>query len=165
KYEMYKKMIFIILRLLSSSNSLTKLSKKFMLRNYSIIFLILLMSCSGLSESQEVDDFEIKNILEDLALAFNSSDIDAILQNYHPQFTHNGNELHEERIIWQVRINDYEFLEIENISIEYLESYKAIVSFTAKFDEIEFSCPENISDFSYFYIMNNDWKIIGNQEQ
>ena len=131
-----------------------------------LIFLILLSilftGCSGFSDAETVDDNKIMDILTDLEIAFNSSDLESIYNLYHPGFLHDGNSMHEERILWQIRVNDFSVLKIENISIEYLESYKAVVSFDLKLGKTDYSCPDEIGDFSYFINENGEWHIYGN---
>ena len=133
------------------------------LRLFFLLISSMFLSCSDLSNPQDIDSFEINDILENVEMTFNSSNIDALLENYDSNFLHDGDELHEERILWQVRLNDYDIIEIEDITIEYLDDFKAIVSFTLNFDNDEFICPADISDLSYMFKRENEWKIYGNQ--
>lgn len=130
----------------------------------SFIF-IFLFSC-GVSSPEEVDDYEIEQILEEIEKEFNFGNLEGIMIYYHEDFLHNNKNYWEEETVWQLRLLEYNMIEFQNIEVEIngafaQASFKMI--FTNNSGVHVFNEPEDHGDVSYFYKENQVWKIYGNQ--
>ncbi|MBN1949089.1 MAG: hypothetical protein JW784_05055 [Candidatus Cloacimonetes bacterium] len=135
-----------------------------------LTLLLLLVSCSDLTEAGMNDEEQIIAVLENIRLAFNLSDEAAILAEYHPEFLHNGYSLEEEQQLWDSRLNNYVEMSYSDMSVNFSASNFACVTFILQLlspDGIDFwqePSTEN-GDLSYFYKSGTGWKIYGNQEE
>lgn len=135
---------------------------------YFVFFLslIILISCSGTTSPNQVSQYEIEEILENIEDDFNFGDLEGIMSYYHEEFRHNQTNYWEEETIWQLRLTDYNILKFENIEID-LNLPFARASFTMKLTNENgtdtFQEPEDHGDISYFYREDGVWKIYGNQ--
>jgi len=127
----------------------------------SFILIFACVSCD-LSSPEEVDNAEIEEILRDIENAFIYYDLSAIMQHYHPGFLHGTNSYNFEQVIWEIRMNEFDLISIENIEIDLNDSF-AVVAFTLIFDDLTTQEPSaEHGDLSYFYREYDDWKICGN---
>ncbi len=126
-----------------------------------LLFTVLLFSCD-VSSPEEADKAEILDILDSIRDSFNQFDLPGIMQNYHPDFSHNTDNYTFEEIVWHDRLDQYYLLDFVDIEIE-LHGNFATVSFTMKLDEDVFNEPEDHGDVSYFYRELGSWKICGNE--
>lgn len=132
---------------------------KFLLAGWMIC--LLFVSCD-LSSPEEVDNAEIEDIFTSIESAFIFADLDKIMDYYHPEFLHGTDTYNFERIIWEIRLNDYEVLEISDIDIDLNDEF-AVVSFTMQLGDITSLEPSaEFGDISYFYREYGEWKICGN---
>jgi hypothetical protein len=128
-----------------------------------LLFSVLLLITCDLSKPEEVNTAEIKEIFAEIKTAFIFSDLDAIMQKYHPQFFHNMNDYNDMYIIWQIRLNDYNSLDYDNLIINFNYDF-ATVQFTMWLDNdmSEEPSPQR-GDLSYFYRSDGKWLLCGNQ--
>lgn len=131
-----------------------------------ILFLLLIsvviISCD-LSSPEDVNKSEIKNIFDEIKTVFNFNDLDAIMQNYHPEFKHNTNDWAFEEIVWNIRLNDYDVIDFSDLQIDLHGDY-ATVYFTMYLDAEAFQEPSTENgDISYFYWDTNRWYLCGNE--
>ena len=132
-----------------------------------LIFSLLLLFCSrDISTPEEASVGEIENALDAIELGFNLDHIDEIMQYYEPDYLHNDDDIDDVRLDWEIRLNDYQEMEISEIDIE-LDGDRATVSFILKFlnngeTVQEYIEPEDNGDLSYWELEINSWKISGN---
>lgn len=132
--------------------------------------LLLLLSCSDLTEPGMNDEEQIIAVLENIRIAFNLSDPAAIIAEYHPEFLHSGYTLEEEQQVWDSRLSNYIEMNYSQISVDFPISGYACASFTLQLispegsDSWQEPSAEN-GDLSYFYKSGNGWKVYGNQEE
>lgn len=120
----------------------------------------MFISCETTSPD-ELDDNEIRHILDSIQINFSYNDIDSIMQYYDPLFMHNGNDFDWEQNIWIIRINDYDVLSFENIEI-IIEGDFATAYFTMSLNDLVTEEPsEENGDISYFYRQFGGWKLCG----
>ncbi|MBC8385562.1 MAG: hypothetical protein H8E57_08615 [Candidatus Cloacimonetes bacterium] len=134
-----------------------------------LIIILLIVSCSDVSSSEEINTYKITDILDNIVLAFNFNDIEDIMKHFHPDFLHNGDDLEDEELVWVIRLNEYDEIRISNIVIDILSEESVIVSFQLIFiiDGIEENYDEpseQNGDLSYFHKDFEDWRILGNQD-
>ena len=131
---------------------------------YILILLvsILLFSTSCKTTSpEELDKNAIIDILDSIQSNFNFGDLDGIMQYYHQDFNHNGDNFDFERIRWEIRLNEYDELHFENIEINLNGDY-ATASFVMHLDETITQEPsDDNGDISYFYYEFGSWKLCG----
>jgi len=127
---------------------------------YFILIFIFLISCSDTSSPEDVAEAQILEILDTIIASFTFGDLDGIMQNYHPNFLHNGDDYDFEEIRWEIRLNNYTEIDFTDIDI-VPDGDSATVSFTMKLDEDVFNEPEDNGDISYFYRDFDGWKICG----
>jgi len=132
-----------------------------------LIFSLLLLLCScDLSTPEEANLGEIENAFQAIVLAYNLDHIDDIMHYYDQEYLHNGDDIDDVRLDWEIRLNDYQEMEITDINIE-LDGDRATVSFIRKFlsngeTQQEYTEPDDNGDLSYWELGTNDWKIAGN---
>ncbi|MCF7858730.1 MAG: hypothetical protein K9N07_05325 [Candidatus Cloacimonetes bacterium] len=125
-----------------------------------ILIVLMFISCETTSPD-ELDDNEIRHILDSIQINFSYNDIDSIMQYYDPLFMHNGNDFDWEQNIWIIRINDYDVLSFENIEI-IIEGDFATAYFTMSLNDLVTEEPsEENGDISYFYRQFGGWKLCG----
>ncbi|MCK4311343.1 MAG: nuclear transport factor 2 family protein, partial [Candidatus Cloacimonetes bacterium] len=133
---------------------------------YFILVLILLISCCDTSSPEDVAEAQILEILDTIIASFTFNDLNEIMQNYHPDFLHNGDDYDFEVIRWEIRLNDYDEIDFTDIDIE-LDGDFAKVYFTMTLYDNEGNSfvtqepSEENGDISYFYREFDDWKICG----
>ncbi len=134
---------------------------KYLFPLFVLIFLFSI-SCDTTSP-EELDKNEIIDILDSIQSNFNFDDLDGIMQYYHLDFSHNGDDYEWERnTIWFTRLNDYQNLNFENIEITLNGNY-ATASFIMHLDETSTDEPSDENgDISYFYRDLDGWKLCGN---
>lgn len=134
---------------------------KYLLLILSFMFLFL-TSCDTTSP-EELDKNEIIDILDSIQSNFIMDDIDGIMQYYHLDFNHNGDDFDWERnVIWFTRLNDYDDLLFENIEIALNGNY-ATANFLMYLDDTITEEPSDVNgDISYFYRDLDGWKLCGN---
>ncbi len=130
-----------------------------------LLFAFFLTSCIEISSVDEIAEMEIEDILSNVKTQFNSGNIEEIMQNYHPDFSHDDGEYFQnyeaERQLWELRYVDYYSIDFTDIEID-LNNDEAIVTLKMSLDEDIFEEPEDNGDLSYFYFTNLGWKIGGN---
>ena len=132
---------------------------------YLILVFIFLIACSDTSSPEDVAEAQILEILDTIIACF-PFDLEGIMQNYHPDFLHNGDDYDFEEIRWDIRINDYNEIDFTDIDIE-LDGDFATVSFTMTFYDNEGNSfvsqepSEENGDISDFYRDFDGWKICG----
>ena len=132
-----------------------------------IIFIILFILSCDVSSPEETGKVKIRTILEDIELAFNLHHIEEIMEYYNSSYLHNGEDIDDVRLDWEIRLNDYEEMELSEINIE-LDGDRATVTLKRSFyinqelvlQETE---PDDNGDLSYWQLEMNEWKIIGNR--
>jgi len=126
-----------------------------------LAFILLFLTSCDTTSSEDLDKNEIIDILDSIQSNFNFDDLDGIMQNYHPQFSHDGDDFDFERIRWEIRLNDYDNLTFENIEIILNGNY-ATVSFLMHLDGTITGEPsDDNGDISYFYRELGNWKLCG----
>lgn len=127
-----------------------------------LIMLILFFSIScDTTSPEELDKNAILDILDSIQSNFQFYDLDGIMQYYHQYFLHNEDGYDWERVIWEIRIADYDELNFENIEIELNGNY-ATASFLMHLDEITTDKPSDENgDISYFFYDFESWKLCG----
>ena len=133
---------------------------KYLLLLLSFMFLFL-TSCDTTSP-EELYKNAILDILDSIQLNFNMhSGPDDIMQYYHPNFNHNSDSYDWERTIWEIRLNEFNNLNINNIEINLNGNY-ATANFIMHLDEIITEEPsDDNGDISYFYRELGSWKLCG----
>ena len=136
-----------------------------------LVFIIsfFLFSCLSSSKDEDIQRSRIANVLQKIEESFRQANWDTIMDNYHPDFIHNGRNYHTQRIVWRERTALYNRLEIEVISIEILEDYAMAKLILYYYDMTTqhgpFIEPEYIGDMSFFYYDKGQWLIYGNQDR
>lgn len=130
-----------------------------------IFIILLIISCSDTTSSEDISKMEILDILDEIESAFTFSDIESIMENYHHNFSHLANDsfynFGSETIVWESRINSYSNIDFLEIDIQ-INGDTAIASFQFHLDDEIFPEPETYGDISYFYNSINGWVICGN---
>lgn len=132
---------------------------KYLFQILTILFFIV--SCNTTSP-EKLDEQAIIEILDSIQSNFNFDDLEGIMQFYHQDFLHNGDDFEWERdTIWFTRLNDFTNLNFEDIEI-IINGDFATASFTMQIDDIITEEPsEENGDISYFFYDQLDWKICG----
>jgi len=133
-----------------------------------VLILFVVLSCSDISSSEEENKVIIEQTLTDISIAFNFDDLSGIMDRYHPDFLHNGNDWNDEEFIWEGRMIEYLEMEITDVEIDLISSSRATAEFILTFrnseTEVIWNEPsEENGDLSYFSYVNSEWKISGNQ--
>jgi hypothetical protein len=133
-----------------------------------LAMLLTVVSSCDLSSPEEAKEIEIRNKLEEIELAFNLHHIEDIMMHYSWDYLHNGDDIGSVRLDWEIRLNDYQEMELTNIDIE-LNGEKATARFERKFKvngevEVNLSEPDDNGDMSYWEWGIDGWKIRGNGE-
>ncbi|MEA2095957.1 MAG: hypothetical protein U9P73_04595 [Candidatus Cloacimonadota bacterium] len=124
-------------------------------------FMFLFSTSCDTTSPEELDKNAILDILDSIQLNFNMDDLDGIMQNYHLDFNHNGDSFDWEKTIWEVRLNDYNDLNFEDIEIELNGNY-ATAYFSMHLDDTITEEPSDENgDISYFYRELGSWKLCG----
>jgi len=127
--------------------------------------LLLLASCNT-SDPETIAQKEIRDILYDLSVDFNLSDVAGIMDHVHEDYLHKGNNDHDFNDLWLDRMAQFSLLEIEVLYIEF-EGDKAVVhsnnKFSSAIETVTLHEPEDSGDISYFKRENGVWLIYGNQ--
>jgi len=131
-----------------------------------LIFL-LITACSGFSSPDEIDTYEIEQMIEDIRISFNLADIDQIMFHYHSEFFHNGDLHADEEIRWESRLTSYTEMKFSQLDIDVNDEF-AVVYFDLEFisEDTSLSWEEPSSengDISYLYFFEGRWRIYGNQ--
>lgn len=125
-----------------------------------VSILLFLTSCDTTSP-EEFDEQAILDILDSIQSNFNMDDLDGIMQNYHLDFNHNGDSFDWERTIWEIRLNEFDILNFNNIEINLYGNY-ATVSFIMHLDDTITDEPsDDNGDISYFHRDFDGWKLCG----
>ena len=125
-------------------------------------FILLFSTSCDTTSPEELDKNAILDILDSIQSNFNFYNLDGIMQYYHPQFSHNGDNYDWERdVIWFTRLNEYGELHFENIEINLYGNY-ATANFIMHLDETITDEPsDDNGDISYFYRELGSWKLCG----
>ena len=127
-----------------------------------LVFILLFSISCDTTSSEDLDKNEIIDILDSIQSNFNFGDLDGIMQYYHLDFNHNGDDYDWERdVIWFTRLNDYNDLIFENIEINLNGNY-ATADFLMQLDETATDEPSDENgDISYLYRELGSWKLCG----
>lgn len=132
-----------------------------------LAFILLFSTSCDTTSPEDLDKNEIIDILDSIQLNFNMHlDPDDIMQYYHQNFNHNGDDFEWERdVIWFSRLNDYDDLIFENIEINLNGNY-ATVNFLMHlvYEEmltITNEPSDDNGDISFFYRELGSWKLCG----
>ncbi len=130
-----------------------------------ISYLMLLSGCD-VDTPEDASTGEIMNGLDKIETAFNYHHIEEIMQYYNNEYMHNGEDIDNVTLDWEIRLNDYQEMELSNIVIDLNDS-RATVSLTRRFyingeKVLEENLPQDDGDLSYWELDVNDWKIAGN---
>ena len=120
-----------------------------------------------ISSPEEASEGEIENALVAIELAFDLHHIDDIMVYYGDDYLHNGDDIDDVRLDWEIRLNDYQEMDLSEIEIE-LNDDRATASLIRRYlnnNEIqqEYEDPEDNGDISYWVLEGNDWRIWGNR--
>jgi hypothetical protein len=134
---------------------------------FPLLVLILVLSGCDLSSPEEASIGEIENAFATMELAYDLHHIEDFMVFYDEDFLHNGDDIDNARLDWEIRFNDYQGMELSEINIE-LDGDRATVSLVRKFInngavQIEYNEPEDNGDMSYWQLRGNDWLIMGNE--
>ena len=129
--------------------------------------MILVICGCDISTPEEASEGEIENALAAIELAFDLDNIDDIMAFYDEDYLHNGDDIDDVLLDWEIRINDYQGMELSEIDIE-LDGDKTTVRLIRKFINngvimVEYNDPEDNGDLSYWQLRENDWLIRGNE--
>lgn len=133
-----------------------------------LLFIIFCTSCDVTSPDEANEAF-LREALDDLIIAFNLHHLNEVMELYDYNFLHNGDEIEEVTLDWEIRMNDFEEMYLENINIEF-NGEEALVTCHRRFYNngimvAVFNEPEDNGDISYWELDNNEWKITGNRKQ
>jgi len=131
---------------------------------YSLVF-ILLISCSDLTSPEKLDQNRLEDIIESILDGFEESNIDKIMDHYHLDFLHNENDFNAEKLIWEIRMIDFEQMLIEDNKFE-INDIRATANFQLTFfygddEAISMEPSEQHGDISYFYKEFDTWFLCG----
>ncbi|MCL2062812.1 MAG: hypothetical protein FWG98_00370 [Candidatus Cloacimonetes bacterium] len=136
-----------------------------------LIYLVTLtlLACITNYDDDNVQRSRIADRLKMVEEAFNWSTTDSIMNNYHPDFLHFGDDFHTQKIIWNEIKIFFPRMDIEILDIEIIGDY-AIASFLLNYwDNTEarntFPEPESFGYMSYFIYDRGEWWIYGNQKK
>jgi len=128
-----------------------------------ILFCVFLLNSCDTSSPKEVARAEIEEIFEQVRSAYNFGDLSGIMEHFHPNFLHNGDDYQNEEVVWEIRLNQYSTLDFGELDIDLHNEY-ATVSFILHLDDSEFSEPSyEKGDLSYFYNSFEGWILCGNE--
>ena len=135
---------------------------------FSIFFLALLILSCDVSTPEEAGQAALENALDELELAFNLHHIDEIMVYYSPDYLHNGDDKDDVQLDWEIRLNDYQEMVLDDIVIE-LNDDRATISFIRRFYDNGQMVkvlvdPDDNGDMSYWKQEFDEWKIVGNRE-
>ncbi len=131
-----------------------------------LIAILALTACSGSTDDEDVAEVLITEILDDIVEMFNLRDLDGIMDCYHEDYMHQGDNLTSERYTWEIRMALYNSMEIEDIEIDK-DGLNATASFTMTMTGSDatdvYTEPTDHGDISYFYKDVTSWRIYGDQ--
>lgn len=130
------------------------------------LITMMLISCANTTSPNEIMEYEINDILQDVATDFNFAQLDSLMTNFLPSFSHKDRDFDEEKQFWQDLIYQYNEVSIDNISINKISNDRLVASFDIKFKNASTTQIYNepsgeFGDLSYFARENGEWKIIG----
>ncbi|MCB5231357.1 MAG: hypothetical protein WCX83_01010 [Candidatus Cloacimonas sp.] len=134
-----------------------------------LLFLLALFSFSScrLSDANQVDVYQINEILDDIENGVLLYNPEQIVQYVHPEFLHNGNYARDIEMIWQIRTVNYSRLKLEQREIKISYIYATVkMKMTLKSGDREIVSDEpsdEYGDLSYFIRENGKWYLYGNQ--
>ncbi|MCF7912205.1 MAG: hypothetical protein K9M99_06735 [Candidatus Cloacimonetes bacterium] len=134
---------------------------------YSFFLIALIVGGCDLSSPEEASTGEIANALDALELAFNLHHIDEIMVFYANSYLHNGDDIDDVLLDWEIRLNDFQEMELSDIVIE-LDGDRATVTCRRIFyvngaSVQEWNEPEDNGDISYWSLVGDQWLIRGNE--
>ncbi|MDO9577764.1 MAG: nuclear transport factor 2 family protein [Candidatus Cloacimonadales bacterium] len=128
-----------------------------------ILILVVSLSSCETSSPKEIAKAEIEEIFEKVRSSYNFGDLPGIMEHFHPNFLHNGDDYQVEEVVWELRRNQYPTLDFDDLYID-LNGDFASVAFTLYLGDEEFTEPSTEKgDLSYFYKTFDGWKICGNE--
>lgn len=131
-----------------------------------ILLVLIVCSCDEKS-SEETSEIMIREKLDEIELAFNLHHIEEIMEYYSGDYMHNGDDRDDVRLDWEIRLNDYYEMELDEIEVE-VDVELAIVSMQRCFtrDNLieELSEPADNGDLSYWELGVDGWVIAGNKK-
>ncbi|MCD4820181.1 MAG: hypothetical protein K8S23_15980 [Candidatus Cloacimonetes bacterium] len=127
--------------------------------------LLLLISCSDLTSTEDLDKSRLNDIFDTIKTGFYENDSDLIMKTYHQDFLHNENDFNAEKLIWGIRVVNYDQIAIENLEFSIHENWASAnfrLIFTYNDEETVFDEPsEELGDLSYFYKEFDTWFVCG----
>ena len=133
--------------------------KKYFFPLFALI-LIFSISCDTTSP-EELDKNAILDILDSIQSNFNMDTVEGIMQYYHQDFLHDGDDNGFERIRWEIRLNDHEELLLQDIEIIVNGDF-ATASFIMHLDDQTTEEPSDENGvLSYFFYELGSWKLCG----
>lgn len=141
------------------------------LRDLSIRLVILLtialmIASCGWNDPQDTAIAEIRDILYDISVNFNFSNIIGITNYVHPDYLHKGMRDWSLRELWLDRMASFSLLSIDYISVQVNGNY-AIATMRMTFDSASETLilqePGDSGDASYFYFDGDKWRLYGDQ--
>ncbi len=137
---------------------------------FSIILLacnLMLLSGCDLSTPEDASIGEIRNALNEIEIAFNYHHIDEIMYYFDNEYLHNGDDISNVTLDWEIRLNDYQEMELSEIEIE-LDGDRAAVNLLRKFLVngsviVEQDSISETGDICYWGLVANKWKLRGNR--
>jgi len=134
-----------------------------------MILSCILLSCFSNTNDDDIQRSRIMDRLQRVQEAFNQANWDTIMNYYHPNFYHNGQNYYTQRLIWREMTAFYNRISIDIINIDVNEDY-AIARFVLYYYDMNnqygpYIEPEHRGDISYFYYDRGEWWVYGNQKR
>lgn len=128
-----------------------------------ILILVVSLSSCETSSPKEIAKAEIEEIFEKVRSSYNFGDLPGIMEHFHPNFLHNGDDYQVEEVVWELRWTQYSTLDFGELDIDLNNDF-ATVNFTLYLGDEEFSEPSSENgDLSYLYNTYNGWMFCGNE--
>ena len=133
------------------------------------ILSLLFFSCNSKYDDENAQKSMISDRLFRVQEAFNMSNWDSIMLNYHPDFYHFGRDYHTQTIVWREKMALYNRMDFEILNIDLFDEFAEVRFLLYYYDNTSvhgpFVEPDTFGDMSYFFYDRGDWLIYGNQRR
>ena len=133
-----------------------------------IVFFIMLPSCTDLTEKDKSEKMMINYLLDSIEDAVSQYMPNDVIDKLHHDFLHNGKNNQEQSYIWEERLLLFYSLSIEDRIMDIKDDL-AVVHFTMIFrgdqrNIVSQEPSEKYGDLSYLIKENGQWYFYGNRE-
>lgn len=133
----------------------------------SVLLALLLVGSCKTSDPEAVAQREIRDLMYNISVNFNLSNITPIMDYLHSEYLHKGLIAYHFNDLWLDRMAQFSLLEIEVLYIEIQGDLAVVHSnnkFSSAYETLTLHEPEDSGDISYLKRDNGVWQIYGNQQ-